>query len=57
MRGTKIAKKNRNTKEKKENGGVGQTHGAGKKGSGVDGQDDPAKVGQNRGIGFTLAEF
>jgi excisionase family DNA binding protein len=57
MRGAKIAKKNRNTKGTKENSGVGQSRGAGEKRSGVDGQGDPAEVGQNRGMGFNLREF
>jgi len=37
VRGTKIAKENRDTKGTRENGEVGQSHGAGEKGSGVDG--------------------
>ena len=36
MRGARMAKKNRNTKGTRENGGVGQSHGAGEEGSGID---------------------
>ena len=57
MRGARMTEKNRNTKGTEENSGVGQSHGAGEEGSGVDGQSGSAEVGQNRRIGFNLGEF